>query len=103
MPLLPAFCYANRGLNNDVFVPKTISRDGASTSVDCVAEFGQYQDGAWYLPLQSDIATNVSSDVQSFAECVALCPASSDCQFVIYDYVAKSCTARSGAPVVYEG
>lgn len=86
-----------------MFVPKTVSRDGASTSVDCLAEFCQYQDGAWYLPLQSDIATNVSLNVQTFADCVALCPASSSCQLVTYDYVAKSCTVRSGATVVYEG
>lgn len=96
-------CHSNRGLDNDVFVPKTISREGASSSVDCVAEFGQYQDGAWYLPLQSNVSTNVSSNVQTFADCVALCPASSTCQFVTYDYVDKACTVRSGAPVIYEG
>jgi len=81
----------------------TVSRQGASSAIDCVSEFNQYQDGAWFLPVQSDVATNITSGVLKFADCVALCPAASDCQFVTYDYVAKTCTVRSGASVVYEG
>lgn len=92
-----------RGTQNDVFIPQTIARLGASSALDCVSEFCQYEDGAWFLPLQSDIATNVTSNVATFADCVAMCTAGSTCQFVTYDYRARTCTVRNGADVVYEG
>lgn len=34
-------------LKNDIYPVNAISRDYASTSIDCVSEFAQIQDGAW--------------------------------------------------------
>jgi hypothetical protein len=91
-------------LGNDVFVPQTIARAGASASTDCLAEFGQLLDGHWFIPVDPNAATTtVTHDVNTFAECVGLCPANSTCQFVTYDNVAKTCSARNSAEVIYEG
>ena len=49
--------------------------------------------------MSDDQKTNVTAGVNTFAACVALCPEGSDCQLVTYDYVAKTCTIRRGAPV----
>lgn len=88
---------------NDVFVPRTVSRTGASATVDCLSEYSQLLDSAWWLPLSSTGSTTVTQDVATFADCVALCTPSSMCQFVTYDYVAKDCLVRNAAEVVYEG
>lgn len=66
-------------------------------------QFAQLIDASWFLPLQSAVSTVVVKDVGSFADCVALCKDGSDCQFVTYDYVAKTCTVRNNAAVVYMG
>lgn len=90
-------------LTNDVFVPRTISRTGASSAIDCVSEYGQLQDGSWYLPLSDNTGTNTINGVGSFAECVGRCDVEPRCQFVTYDYQDRTCTLRNGAEVVYEG
>jgi hypothetical protein len=89
-------------MDNDVFVPRTISRQRASTSLDCVSEFGQLLDASWFLPLQSDAGTRVVQDVAVFADCVAMC-VGSDCQSVTYDYIDKTCTVRNGTTPTYLG
>lgn len=96
-------CCACSNFTNDVFASRTVARWGATSSLDCLSEFYQLVDGAWFLPLQSDAATRVTQNVQLFADCVALCPAGSDCQFVMYDYMAKTCTVRFRDTIVYEG
>lgn len=92
-----------RNLSNDVFAPRTISRQRDSTSLDCVSEFGQLTDASWFLPLQSDAGTTVAQNVAGFADCVALCQAGSDCQLVTYDYMAKTCTVRNGTTPEFTG
>jgi hypothetical protein len=89
---------------NDVYVPRTIARTGASLALDCLSEYSQLVDGSWFIPVDPDApSTTVTRDVNTFAECVALCPAGSNCQFVTYDYVAKTCSARNAAEVIYDG
>ena len=105
-PTAAAVClllHPHRRQSNDVFSPRTISRERASNSLDCVSEFMQLGDGAWWLPIQADNSTAVTPNVLTFAECVAQCPAGSDCQLVTYDYIKQTCTVRAGATVVYEG
>jgi hypothetical protein len=89
--------------SNDVFAPTTISRTGASSPIDCVSEYAQIVDMSWFLPLLSNVATTVTAGVQSFQACVDVCSAAPTCQFVTYDYVAKTCTVRNGAEVIYVG
>lgn len=88
---------------NDVFVPRIVSKTGATSSAGCLSEFGQLTDGAFYLPLQSDVATVVTSGITAFADCVALCLPDSCCQFVTYGYVAKTCTVRNAQGFVFIG
>lgn len=90
-------------MNNDVFTPRTISRTGASVSVDCLAEYGQLLDGSWFIPLSPGPQVTITNDIKTFAECVALCPMDSTCQFVTYDYAAKTCSVRNTAEIIYEG
>lgn len=89
--------YRNGG--NDLFIPQTISRPGASSPIDCLSQFSQLVDGAFYLPLSSSDGTTLVRDVPTFAECVALCN-TTNCQYVTYAYVAKTCTVRVAEPVV---
>lgn len=80
-------------LNNDLFSAEAVSPLGADSPYDCVSEFSQIADGAWYLPTTGNSAMNVTANVSTFAECVALC-VEPDCQYVTYDYLAKTCYVR---------
>jgi hypothetical protein len=87
---------------NDLYSARTISRVMASSSIDCLSEYAQTVDGAWYLPLTSSYGTNTSNGVPSFSACVDIC-SSIDCQLVTYDYVARTCTTRVSIAPTYEG
>jgi hypothetical protein len=89
--------------SNDVFVPRIVSKTGATSSADCLSEFGQLIDGAFYLPLASDAATVVTPGIMAFADCVALCLPDSRCQLVTYNYVEKTCTVRNAQEAVLTG
>jgi hypothetical protein len=88
-------------MGNDVFAPRTISRTGATSSIDCVSEYAQLVDMSWYLPLASSVSTAVTANVSTFQACVDLCTGA--CEFVTYDYVARTCTVRNGAEVIFVG
>lgn len=70
---------------NDVFSAQAVSPPGADSSWDCVAEFAQIVDSAWYLPTTGNTAMTATANVSTFAACVALCTAP-DCEYVTYDY-----------------
>lgn len=89
--------------NNDIFAPRTVARQGAISSIDCVSEYTQYVDGAWFLPVSSNVATTVTNNVDTFQACVDVCSRTASCQFVTYDYVNKSCTVRVAATVILTG
>lgn len=89
-------------MQNDLFVPRTISRIGASSSVDCLSEYTQLVDGAWYLPLSSSFGVSTTPNVASFSACVDLC-STSGCQLVTYDYREQTCTQRMSIAPEYEG
>jgi hypothetical protein len=78
---------------NDLFVAQAVSPIGADSSFDCVAEFAQLADSAWYLPTAGNTAMNVTEGVDSFASCVALC-VEPDCEYATYDYRAQICYTR---------
>jgi hypothetical protein len=86
----------------DFFVPQTIARPGATSPVDCLAEYSQLQDGSWWLPLADSTGVNVSTGVTTFASCVERCD-QARCQLVTYDYVAQECSVRVAQDPVYEG
>jgi hypothetical protein len=80
-----------------------LSKLGASSAADCLTEFSQLIDHAWYLPLKSTKGTVVVNNVPNFVECVKGCERDSECQFVTYNYVTKSCTVRNREVVVEVG
>jgi hypothetical protein len=81
-------------LQNDLFTSQTVSRAAANSHVDCLSEYGQLKDGAWFLPLSSTEGTNVTTGVPTFADCVAVCSADKECQLLTYDYRARTCLVR---------
>jgi hypothetical protein len=92
----------NWNLANDIFSPRTVSRLGAITPVECLSEYSQVRDGEFWLPLSSTEGVTVTPGVTSFAACVDLCTAA-NCQLLTYDYTAKECHVRVSEAPVYEG
>lgn len=88
-------------MQNDVYTPRSVSRLGAATSVECLAEYVQLGDSAWYLPLSSSEGVT-ESPAQSFAACVDLCT-TARCMLATYDYVTKTCSVRVAQDNIYEG
>lgn len=82
---------------NDLFVAQAVSPIGADSSFDCVAEFAQLSDSAWYIPTAGNTAMNVTEGVASFANCVALC-VEPDCEYATYNYRARTCYTRNAVP-----
>lgn len=85
-----------------MFTPKTVARIGASTPMECLAEYSQMIDGTYYLELSSDEGVTKTEQVPDFASCVALCDAAK-CQLVSYDYINRACYVRVSQAPVYEG
>lgn len=50
----------------------------------------------------NDAYSETFSNISTFAACVDLCNYD-PCEFVTYDYLAKTCTRRNGVPPVYVG
>jgi hypothetical protein len=72
-----------------VFAPAAIARLGADSPADCLSELSQTEDAAWFLPYAGAMSTTT---VGTFAACAALC--GTDCQWVTFDYVSKSCSIK---------
>jgi hypothetical protein len=68
---------------NQLFKPISVARTGASSGADCLAQFAQIEDLAWYLPATG--LTAVAS-ATTFDACALAC--TGDCQFVTFDYAA---------------
>jgi hypothetical protein len=99
--------YGNTGfsfqwrMQNDLFVAQPVAAIGADSSWDCVSEFAQLSDAAWYIPTAGNTAMNVTTNIDTFVACVALCK--DDCEYVTYDYVARTCYVRIGYEPIYMG
>lgn len=85
---------------NDLFIAQAVAAIGADSSFDCVAEFAQLADSAWYLPTAGNAAMNVTENVASFSQCVALC-VEPDCQYATYDYRQRICYIRMAQAPTY--
>lgn len=56
-----------------------------------------------YIPMaDNDAYSETFNNISIFAACVDLCNYD-PCEFVTYDYLAKTCTRRNGTPPVYVG
>lgn len=99
-PCVPACCC--RALSNDVFIPRTVSRQGAATPIECLSEYVQMSDGNFFIPLSTTEGVTVTPNVTSFAACVELC-SNTECQLLTYDYRTRHCSVRVYQAPVYEG
>lgn len=86
----------------DTFTPKTVSRIGAATPIECLSEYSQVADGAYFLPLSSNEGVTTVTGVASFADCIAECDKRA-CQLVTYAYRTQECFVRVSQAAVYEG
>jgi hypothetical protein len=70
------------------FKPDVVARRGAQSAGECLAEFAQMGDTAWYMG--GTAAMELVSSV-GFDGCVATCKVVCDCQYVTYDYNTAMC------------
>lgn len=94
-------------MQNDLFTPRTVSRIGAASSLECLSEYSQINDGSYYLPISAteDPSGNTVFKVEkvpNFAACTAECDAR-QCQLVTYDYITQNCFVRVSLAPKYEG
>lgn len=104
-------CGAHTGFSFDVFAknqvykPDIVARLGASSSADCLSEFGQIQDDAWFLggSVALTEATAAAGSNMTFDACVQDCKADDSCQYITYRYRTSRCfkkTAGTGSDII---
>lgn len=91
-----------RNLANDVYTPGVVARRGAASPIECLSEYAQVVDSAYYIPLSSDEGVTNHTNVANFSACVNLCTAA-QCQLVTYDYQHRQCFVRVSEAPVYDG
>lgn len=79
---------------NQPFTPATVARVGAASAADCLAEFAQIVDAAWYMGGAVSL-TNATDSATTFDACVAACKASATCQYATFDYDSKQCFLKA--------
>jgi len=90
---------------NDVVPVPPISKDNASSSVDCLSKYAQIYDGAWYIPSTPN-ATNTTTNIANFQACLDQCdlqPSTDPCQYVTYNYETTTCVVRYSVNQIYVG
>lgn len=98
--VLTSYSY-NWQTDNDVWSAPVTARLEADNAVDCLAEFTQVVDGAFYVPAISLASNLYANNVTSFSDCVATC--GDGCALVTYDYKTLECWALYLTPSTYEG
>lgn len=89
-------------LTNMVYAPVAVSRLGANFSGDCLTQFTQIVDGAWYIPVADTSPAWTAADAghtneTSLEACLARCdtdvaaPGTPVCMFVNYNYDTGKC------------
>jgi len=87
-PVIAVGFYFDYMAVNRNFTPVVVARPGAASAADCLAEFAQIADLAWYMggPVDMDLV-----DVGTFEACVDICKRDDDCQYITYDYNTTQC------------
>lgn len=98
--VLTSFSY-NWMTDNDVWTAPVTARLEADNPVDCLAEFTQVVDGAFYVPAIDLPSNRYANNVTSFSDCVATC--GDGCALVTYDYLTNECWALYLTPSIFEG
>lgn len=81
---------------NQPFTPASVARSGADSPADCLAEFAQIEDSAWYLGGAVALTNVTDVAVVDFDTCVAHCKGDAACQYVQFDYdtIDVPCTKK---------
>jgi len=88
-PVIAVGFYFDYMAINRNFTPAVVARPGAVSPADCLAEFGQIADLAWYMGRPVDMAR--VADVGTFEACVEDCKRDDDFQDITYDYNTTQC------------
>jgi hypothetical protein len=77
------------------FTPASVARASAGSPADCLAEFAQIVDTAWYLG-GAVAMTNVTG-ATTFPACVTNCKADPNCQYITFDYETSACSKKTSS------
>jgi hypothetical protein len=83
-------------MGNKNFTPAAVARLGAESAADCLAEFAQMVDAAWYL--NGAVALAKDTSATTFDLCVKSCKDDDSCQFITYDYDTNECFKKAADP-----
>jgi hypothetical protein len=81
---------------NQPFKPNPVARLEAGSAADCLSEFAQIEDAAWYMGGAAAMAY-ITDTASSFDDCVAACKTSTDCQYITFDCNSNQCFMNAGA------
>jgi hypothetical protein len=93
-PVIPRGFYFDYLAVNRNFSPAVVARPGAASAADCLAEFAQIEDVAWYMGGPVAMA---SAGANTFEGCVSACQGDSACEYLTFDYVAQQCWLKKNA------
>jgi hypothetical protein len=93
-PVIPRGFYFDYLAVNHNFSPAVVARPGAVSAADCLAEFAQIEDVAWYMGGSLAMA---SAGAATFEGCVSACKDEGACEYLTFDYVAQQCWLKKNA------
>jgi hypothetical protein len=76
---------------DDIFTPETTSKPYSTSQADCVADFSQTVEGAFYLDLQAGEGYATVTASENLQSCVQNCRDSATCIAATFDYSSLEC------------
>jgi hypothetical protein len=84
------FSYDWQGVD-DIFTPQTTSKPFSSSQADCVADFSQTVEGAFYLDLVPGFGFDKQPGRENLQSCVEECRSDGNCTAATFDYATLDC------------
>jgi hypothetical protein len=84
------FSYDYSGVD-DIFTPQTTSKPFSTSQADCVADFSQTVEGAFYLDLQEGAGFATIAGRENLQSCVQECRDNANCTAATFDYASLEC------------
>lgn len=92
--MVPGFYYAYSG--SKFYTPRSLTRPGASSATQCVAEFAQLGElnANWYLDGNATMTNDTATNLE---DCVEACRSDQGCQYITFDYAptASKCQLKT--------
>lgn len=79
---------------NRNFSPAVVARPGPTSLGDCLAEFAQITDVAFYLGGSVEMSPVAAA---TFEACVDGCKTDDDCQYITFDYNTNTCLKKTAS------